>query len=190
MKLSLSFLRRSAVRAGLVLALAAPSIGNAGDHYGPRGWVGPPVTYSIGRMPNTYNYYWNTRLAGVPSGGGLQYPMVYQPTDTTQLGFYYQAVPRWQYRPEMLPPAPAPYWPIGSQSGYGGSWNSGGTVSAPAARLNNGVPANVTPVTPAPPLAPIPPAPVVAPPPPAEPAVPAVNVPEPEAAVFPNRARR
>ena len=108
--------------------------------------------------------------------------MVYQPTDTTQLGFYYQSVPRWQYRPEMLPAAPRPYWPVGRQNGgYSGGYYSGGTVTTSNPAYNTGVPANVTPVTPAPQ------APVVAPPPPPEPAI---KVPEPEAAVFPNRARR
>ena len=142
-------------------------------------WVRPPAAWGLSRTPNTYRYYWNSQLAGVPSVGGGPYPMVYQPTDTTQMGFYYQAVPRWQYRPEMLPQAPAPNWPLGMNSAVG-TYNTGyvaGTVNTTPA-----VNAQPVPVTPA-----NPPAPAVAPPPPAEPAV---NVPEAEAAVFPNRRRR
>lgn len=161
--------------------------GSANGH----AWVRPPATWGIATTPNTYNYYWNARLAGVPNGGqigGLQYPMVYQPTDTTQMGFYYQAVPRWQYRPEMLPPAPAPYWPTGMNGGFGGGYSGGyvqgGNVSYSTAPATQ--PANGSPVTPAEPQTP-----GAAPPPPAEPAAtPTVNVPEPEAAVFPNRRRR
>lgn len=71
-------------------------------------------------VKHTYNYGWgvpSTRLTRVgahytqwhpetpysQSGGGLvggQYPLVYQPTDTTQQGFYHVHVPRWgRYAP-------------------------------------------------------------------------------------------
>jgi hypothetical protein len=71
-------------------------------------------------VKHQYNYGWgvpSTRLTRVgahytqwtpetpysQTGGGLpggQYPMVYQPTDTTQQGFYYVHVPRWgRYAP-------------------------------------------------------------------------------------------
>lgn len=145
-------------------------------------WVRPPATWGLSRSPNTYRYYWNSQLAGVPSVSGGPYPMVYQPTDTAQMGFYYQAVPRWQYRPSMLPPAPSPNWPLGMNSAigtYGGGYVEGTVNTTPVAAPTNAYPNNVTPANP--------PAPPVAPPPPAEPAV---NVPEPEAAVFPNRVRR
>src|SRR5690606_22022975 len=33
---------------------------------------------------------------------------VYMPTDTTQLGYYYQHVPYWLPRPNAVPPAPRP----------------------------------------------------------------------------------
>lgn len=148
-------------------------------------WVRPPAVWGLSRTPNTYRYYWNSQLAGVPSVSGGPYPMVYQPTDTTQMGFYYQSVPRWQYRPEMLPPAPAPNWPNGMNSAYGTystGYVSGSVNTTPIYAPANTQPNAVSPVTPA-----EPPAPTVAPPPPAEPAV---NVPEPEAAVFPNRRRR
>lgn len=217
MKLTITVLRGQLAVAGLLLAVNAPAVGQAADQYPARiqpvsyncptgrcsggglfgcgclhgsanghAWVRPPATWGIATTPNTYNYYWNARLAGVPNGGqtgGLQYPMVYQPTDTTQMGFYYQAVPRWQYRAEMLPPAPVPYWPTGMNGGYG--YVQGGTVSYSTAPATQ--PTNASPVTPAQPQTP-----GMAPPPPAEPAAaaPAVNVPEPEAAVFPNRRRR
>ncbi len=139
-------------------------------------WVRPPATWGLSRTPNMYRYYWNAQLAGGPVATGVQYPMVYQPTDTSQLGFYYQSVPRWYYRPDMLPPAPAPYWPLGMNRAYGFVYPAGvaGEVVAPAPGGLVPVPAQQ-------------PAPAVAPPPPAEPQI---NVPEPEATFFPNRARR
>jgi hypothetical protein len=155
-------------------------------------WVRPPATWGLSRTPNTYRYYWNTQLAGIPSQGGQQFPMVYQPTDTTQMGFYYQSVPRWQYRPEMLPPPPAPNWPLGMNSAYGNGGGYGGTygagygggapVTSPTYAPTNAQPIPATQAAPTEPQAP-----AVAPPPPAEPAV---NVPEPEAATFfPTRRR-
>lgn len=39
---------------------------------------------------------------------GARHPMVYMPTDTTQLGYYYQQVPYWRTRPGMIPPVPQP----------------------------------------------------------------------------------
>lgn len=143
-------------------------------------FVRPPAGYPLNRVSNAYNHYYSARLAGAPvAQNGLQYPMVYQPTDTAQLGFYYQAVPRWYYRPEMLPPPPSPYWPMGMNGGYGGGYASAGgtnwdgTTNAPT-----------TAPSPVPTTAPTPP---VAPPPPAEPQV---KVPEPEALFFPDRIRR
>jgi hypothetical protein len=60
-----------------------------------------------------YQRYWPH--AGHGHGGGgyggankPYYPMVYMPTDTTQLGYYYQRVPFWRPNPAMTPPVP---WP-------------------------------------------------------------------------------
>lgn len=39
---------------------------------------------------------------------GYRHPQVYMPTDTTQLGFYYQQVPYWRPRAGMIPPVPHP----------------------------------------------------------------------------------
>ena len=40
--------------------------------------------------------------------GMARAPWVYMPTDTTQLGFYYQQVPYWQPVAGMVPVAPNP----------------------------------------------------------------------------------
>ena len=69
----------------------------------------PPAKYPLHRRGVEYNTYFPNQWYGLP-GGGLAggYPMVYQPTDTTQLGFYYQHVPYWQPNPNMLPQRPVP----------------------------------------------------------------------------------
>lgn len=152
-------------------------------------WVRPPAVWPLARSSNTYQHYWAPQLVGaeVPP---VAYPMIYHPTDTTQLGFGYRHVPRWGYRPDMLPPAPVPYWPMGAGAVYGGGFGYGaagygGDVVYSAAAPNNGaiaqgpVPSN-SPVTPAQPRTAVAQPRSNVPPPPAE----------PEAAVFPNRARQ
>jgi hypothetical protein len=69
----------------------------------------PPAKYPLHRRGVEYNTYFPNQWYGLP-GGGLAggYPMVYQATDTTQLGFYYQHVPYWQPNPNMLPHRPVP----------------------------------------------------------------------------------
>ena len=69
----------------------------------------PPAKYPLHRRGVEYNTYFPNQWYGLP-GGGLAggYPMVYQATDTTQLGFYYQHVPFWQPNPNMLPQRPVP----------------------------------------------------------------------------------
>ena len=69
----------------------------------------PPAKYPLHRRGVEYNTYFPNQWYGLP-GGGLAggYPMVYQATDTTQLGFYYQHVPYWQPNPNMLPQRPVP----------------------------------------------------------------------------------
>jgi len=66
----------------------------------------------IRRMPVQYYRWWPNKWYGEP-GSGLsrrapRFPVVHTPTDTTQLGAYYQRVPQWQPNPSMIPPAP---WP-------------------------------------------------------------------------------
>jgi hypothetical protein len=75
------------------------------------GWA-RPTPHPIERNPVEYQRYWPTKWYGQPGGGvsanAQRYPSVYMPTDTTQLGYYYQAVPQWRPNPGMIPPAP---WP-------------------------------------------------------------------------------
>ena len=76
--------------------------------YPDTGW-NPPVN-----MPVNYNWAWYGLSApqapyGAPGGGFIaQHPSVYQPTDTTQLGYYYHKVPTWQPQPGRVPGAPNP----------------------------------------------------------------------------------
>ncbi len=49
-----------------------------------------------------------TGQQGSAGVGGPRPVSIYMPTDTTQLGYYYQAVPRWQPRLGMIPPVPNP----------------------------------------------------------------------------------
>lgn len=69
----------------------------------------PPAKYPLHRRGVEYNTYFPNQWYGLP-GGGLAggYPMVYQATDTTQLGFTYQHVPYWQPNPNMFPQRPVP----------------------------------------------------------------------------------
>ena len=69
----------------------------------------PPAKYPLHRRGVEYNTYFPNQWYGLP-GSGLAggYPMVYQPTDTTQLGYTYQHVPYWQPNPNMLPQRPVP----------------------------------------------------------------------------------
>ncbi len=86
--------------------------GRFGEHYckhSPDYGYSPPAKYPLHRRgveyTNDYPAQWY--------GAGADYsqsrsPMVYQPTDTTQLGFYYQHVPSWQPSPNRLPDRPIP----------------------------------------------------------------------------------
>ena len=71
-----------------------------------------PIKYPIRRMPVQYYSYWPARWYGEPGSGiapnAPRFPVIYTPTDTTQLGMYYQRVPQWLPNPAMIPPAP---WP-------------------------------------------------------------------------------
>ena len=94
--------------------------------YPDAGW-NPPVN-----MPVNYNWAWYGLAGpqapyGSPNGGFIaQYPSVYQPTDTTQLGYYYHKVPTWQPQPGRLPGVPVPEMfhnrscPVNC---YGGHWH-------------------------------------------------------------------
>jgi hypothetical protein len=72
------------------------------------GWNAPahlPVNYDGA----WYGSYAPQNAYGTSGGGFIaNYPTVYQPTDTTQLGYYYNKVPTWQTRTDMIPPTPNP----------------------------------------------------------------------------------
>lgn len=72
------------------------------------GWC-PPSAQMIQRTPVQYQRYYSNQYMGQPGPTGpANYPQIYMPTDTTQLGFYYQSVPTWQPRAGMIPPPPDP----------------------------------------------------------------------------------
>lgn len=104
------------------------------DHYckhSPGYGYTPPGKYPLLRRGVQYDTMYPAQWYG--AGGECivsSAPMVYQPTDTTQLGFYYRHVPFWQPYPNPLPvrpvPAewhvtPAPYSAWGNAWGY--TWN-------------------------------------------------------------------
>lgn len=84
-----------------------------------------PAKWPLHRRGVQYNSLFPNQWYGTPGGGygGESYPMVYQPTDTTQLGFYYQHVPSWQPNPNMLPARPVPaQWHITAPKVYASSF--------------------------------------------------------------------
>ncbi len=74
------------------------------------GWSRPVKRPVLNRIPVQYYKMDPDYWYGDPRAfeGAYQFPIVYQPTDTTQLGFSYARVPTWQPNPAMLP---APPWP-------------------------------------------------------------------------------
>lgn len=78
-----------------------------------------PYTTPVRRSPVWYKTYYPQQWYGLPGGGihpnARRAPVIYTPTDTTQLGYYHQRVPLWLPRPGMIPPPPNPYllqrWP-------------------------------------------------------------------------------
>jgi hypothetical protein len=114
--------------------------GKFGEHYckhSPDYGYSPPAKYPLQRRGVEYTNYYPANWYGAGADySQSQAPMVYQPTDTTQLGFYYQHVPSWQPQPNMLPARPIPaQWHITapavqasrfSQGGWGGYMNGSG----------------------------------------------------------------
>ena len=112
---------------------AAPGFPYAGDIYGSAygvandGWQ-MPGRAPVDRLQVQYLRYYPQRWYGTPGSALPQVaPQVYMPTDTTQLGFYYQRVPTWQPVPGMLPPPPNPAM-LHSYGVYGYGFNGYGTV--------------------------------------------------------------
>ncbi len=68
------------------------------------GWA-PPAHVPVTRTGGYYSRNWSNSAAG---GYGAAAPMVYQPTDTTQLGYSYSNVPTWRPKPSMILPVPNP----------------------------------------------------------------------------------
>jgi len=68
----------------------------------------PPAKYPLHRRGVQYTSNFPAHWYGTPGGCYVGAPMVYQPTDTTQLGYSYQHVPFWQPTPGMLPQRPIP----------------------------------------------------------------------------------
>ncbi len=92
------------------------------------GWNAPahlPVNYD----GVWYGSYLPQNAYGTQGGGFIaNYPSVYQPTDTTQLGYYYAKVPTWQSRTDMIPSTPNPanfHSRVAPQNGTGMYSNQG-----------------------------------------------------------------
>ncbi|HID23015.1 MAG TPA: hypothetical protein EYP14_11525 [Planctomycetaceae bacterium] len=65
----------------------------------------------IHRKNITYRRYWPAGWDGKATQTGQTaplYPVIARPTDTMQMGYYYQHVPTWRPRPGMLPQPPIP----------------------------------------------------------------------------------
>lgn len=72
------------------------------------GWA-PPAHVPVTRSGGSYSSNWSSPWHGHSGGNGYPYhPMVYQPTDTTQLGYSYANVPAWRPNPGMIPSVPSP----------------------------------------------------------------------------------
>ena len=72
------------------------------------GW-NPPAHMPVNYDGAWYGSYLPQHAYGTAGGGFIaNYPTVYQPTDTTQLGYYYHKVPTWQSRSDMIPGVPYP----------------------------------------------------------------------------------
>ncbi len=69
----------------------------------------PPVSDPMVFSNLTYARYWPDQWYGQPDRASVKrYPIVGQPTDTTQFGYYYQHVPTWGPRRGAIPKPPNP----------------------------------------------------------------------------------
>lgn len=81
------------------------------DHYcshSPDHGYSIPQKYPIHRRGVQYQHLFPNAWYGMPGSSFQAAPMVYMPTDTTQLGYYYQHAPSWQPDPSRLPARPIP----------------------------------------------------------------------------------
>lgn len=86
----------------------------------------PPAKYPLHRRGVQYDQYFPHQWYGTPGASYQAAPMVYQPTDTTQLGYSYQHVPFWQPSPGMMPQRPIPaQWHITAPAHHASSFHNG-----------------------------------------------------------------
>ncbi len=86
----------------------------------------PPAKYPLHRRGVEYTSNFPSQWYGTPGASYVGAPMVYQPTDTTQLGYYYQHVPFWRPTVGMLPQRPIPsQWHTTAPTAYSTSFSSG-----------------------------------------------------------------
>jgi hypothetical protein len=71
------------------------------------GWVAPG-RIAMNRMWVPYHKFYPNAWTGQPAVPQARLPVIYTPTDTTQLGYYYQHVPHWHSYSNMIPPVPRP----------------------------------------------------------------------------------
>lgn len=146
---------------------STPAYGAYGDVSAVSGGVyGPmPPRNTIDRIPVQYLRYYPGVWYGLP-GSTLPVvaPQVHMPTDTTQLGFYYQRVPTWVPVPGMVPPSPIAAYGYGAGVTIDGGYVSGSNERVLSVRtISNGAAtpshsANGSTVT-SPGTVPVPPAP-------------------------------
>ncbi|MBA3313542.1 MAG: hypothetical protein H0T47_09695 [Planctomycetaceae bacterium] len=108
---------------------------HGGAYVGAYGYGATPPRNTVDRIPVQYLRYYPGVWYGLP-GSTLPVvaPQVHMPTDTTQLGFYYQRVPTWVPVPGMVPPSPI----AGGQYGYGtaaGATTDGSSVNGTNERV-------------------------------------------------------
>jgi len=103
-----------------------------------------PVATPIRRQAVGFQSFWPEQFYGDPTAQRTSSaPMIFQPTDTTQLGFTYQNVPQWRPNPAMLPSDPSPsrfhsrrcYDPCGTGCSTCGPCVSGGPRTPATVRL-------------------------------------------------------
>jgi hypothetical protein len=73
--------------------------------YPDAGWA-PPASVPVIRNNAQYTNWWPEQWYGSAGFNATTYPMVFMPTDTTQLGFGYMQVPMWQRTTANYPPIP------------------------------------------------------------------------------------
>jgi hypothetical protein len=145
--------------------------------YNPAAGFRAPDNVPIDRDAVIYYKYWPNKWYGQPGWRmAPSFPMVYMPTDTTQLGVYYARVPQWLPNPRMYPRPPRPdEWNrrvvMGDHAG-GGCGVAAAEYAQPAPSggptpdmLGSPAPQPATNLQPVPQRSTMPPAPKMAPPP-------------------------